>query len=280
MSVPVLGGRWRDVPHAAAPSHARAVTLQTRISSEARLRSSAIASTSYTATCGPGHAQRGDALIAAAKVHSSQVFSGVSGTRRRIIMMRHAESEDATENVRDHDRAITEMGRSAAQQVAKQMYDAGWEPDLIMCSDSVRTRETLEAMQAAYPALLEASAVFRGDLYTIAATDGQTRSHLSRLIVEETARMSACTVLCLGHNRGWEECASSFAGQKVKLRPCTAALLQEDAPSWSDAFSAPRSWKLIATLGPDLEAQDEEALSDRLRAKPDTAVVNNNVAAA
>lgn len=95
----------------------QAVTLQTRISSEARLRSSAIASTSYTATCGPGHAQRGDALIAAAKVHSSQVFSGVSGTRRRIIMMRHAESEDATENVRDHDRAITEMGRSAAQQV-------------------------------------------------------------------------------------------------------------------------------------------------------------------
>ena len=33
------------------------------------------------------------------------------------------------------------------------MYDEGWSPDLIMCSDSVRTRQTLEAMQAAYPAL-------------------------------------------------------------------------------------------------------------------------------
>lgn len=33
------------------------------------------------------------------------------------------------------------------------MYDEGWFPDLIMCSDSVRTRQTLEAMQAAYPAL-------------------------------------------------------------------------------------------------------------------------------
>lgn len=162
-SVPVLGGRWRDIPHAAAPSHARvcarsalslpvqpiwfavspcaprianpgrdvaclpaatlslrdvqAVAMQMRLSSEARLRSSAIASTSYAAPCGHGHARRGHALIAAAKVHSSQVFSGVSGTRRRIIMMRHAESEDATEDVRDHDRAITELGRSAAQQV-------------------------------------------------------------------------------------------------------------------------------------------------------------------
>ena len=57
----------------------------------------------------------------------------------------------------------------------------------------------------------EASAVFRGDLYTIAATDGQTRTHLAQLIVEETSRVRSCTVLCLGHNRGWEECASSFA---------------------------------------------------------------------
>lgn len=53
--------------------------------------------------------------------------------------------------------------------------------------------------------------MFRGDLYTIAATDGQTRTHLAQLIVEETSRVRSCTVLCLGHNRGWEECASSFA---------------------------------------------------------------------
>ncbi len=64
--------------------------------------------------------------------------------------------------------------------------------------------------------------MFRGDLYTIAALDGQTRAHLMQLIVEETARMRACTVLCLGHNRGWEECASSFA---VRCTPPCGALL-------------------------------------------------------
>lgn len=42
---------------------------------------------------------------------------------------------------------------------------------------------------------------FRGDLYTIAALDGQTRSHLQRIIVGETAAADAQCVLCLGHNK-------------------------------------------------------------------------------
>ena len=47
----------------------------------------------------------------------SEIYSGVSGTRRRIIMMRHAESEGTSHGLRDHDRAITDGGRTAAQQV-------------------------------------------------------------------------------------------------------------------------------------------------------------------
>jgi hypothetical protein len=42
---------------------------------------------------------------------------GISATRRRIILMRHAESEGAGNTVRDHDRPITAFGRHTAQQV-------------------------------------------------------------------------------------------------------------------------------------------------------------------
>lgn len=39
--------------------------------------------------------------------------------RLRLVMMRHAESEDAAEGAaRDHDRQITAAGRQAAQQVS------------------------------------------------------------------------------------------------------------------------------------------------------------------
>lgn len=52
---------------------------------------------------------------------------------------------------------------------------------------------------------------FRGDLYTASALDGQTRARLTNHIVGKTKRLEYHTVLCLGHNRGWEETASSFA---------------------------------------------------------------------
>jgi hypothetical protein len=109
-------------------------------------------------------------------------------------------------------------------QVAQQLADLGWVADLVICSDSMRTRQTLEAMQEArvglevgavkfplsrhttssdsalfsqssrapagalesvtigacyLPCWLQSAKVhLRGDLYTIAALDGQTRSHL------------------------------------------------------------------------------------------------------
>lgn len=185
---------------------------------------------------------------------------GISATRRRIILMRHAESEGAGNTVRDHDRPITAFGRHTAQQVARQLTEAAWAPDLIMCSDSTRTRQTLEAMQAASPALRNATVCFRGDLYTASALDDQTRGRLTGHILGKTKRQPTSTVLCLGHNRGWEETASSFAGKKVKLRPCYAALLEDHASSWTEALDSTKLWHLVGTLVPQLASTDE---SDR-----------------
>ena len=63
-------------------------------------------------------------------------------------------------------------------QVAKQLQEHGWLPSVIMCSNSLRTQQTLDSMKDAVDALCNAEAHFRGSLYTIAALDGQTRRHL------------------------------------------------------------------------------------------------------
>lgn len=39
--------------------------------------------------------------------------------------------------------------RVTLKQVAQQLADLGWVADLVICSDSVRTRQTLDAMQDA-----------------------------------------------------------------------------------------------------------------------------------
>lgn len=63
-------------------------------------------------------------------------------------------------------------------QVAEKLAEKGWLPDLIVSSDSTRTKQTLDTMAEAHPAFSQADTLFRGSLYTVAALDGQTRKHL------------------------------------------------------------------------------------------------------
>ena len=66
----------------------------------------------------------------------------------------------------------------APAQVASKLAEKGWLPDVIVSSDSTRTRQTLATMAEAHPAFQDAATLFRGSLYTVAALDGQTRKHL------------------------------------------------------------------------------------------------------
>ena len=61
------------------------------------------------------------------------------------------------------------------------------------------------------PGCRHAETHFRGSLYTIAALDGMTRKHLQNVIVDACRQSMHECVLCLGHNKGWEEAATSFA---------------------------------------------------------------------
>merc|ERR1711976_488328 len=62
--------------------------------------------------------------------------------------------------------------------------------------------------------------------YTAAALDGHTRPELERTIVAESKAYTQRTIMCMGHNKGWEEAASSFAGEPIELQTCNAALLE------------------------------------------------------
>ena len=70
-------------------------------------------------------------------------------------------------------------------QVAQKLARRGWLPDLIMSSNSLRTRQTLQAMAEAAAAFGAAETHLLGSLYTVAALDGQTLKHLQ-------ARRPAC----------------------------------------------------------------------------------------
>lgn len=64
---------------------------------------------------------------------------------RTLILLRHAKAEGAAAS--DVERPLAERGRADAAAVGALLEDTGFEPDLVLCSSAVRTRETFEGVR-------------------------------------------------------------------------------------------------------------------------------------
>ncbi|BFV56662.1 histidine phosphatase family protein [Kitasatospora sp. CMC57] len=62
-------------------------------------------------------------------------------TPRRIIVLRHAKA-DWPNQVDDHERPLADRGRVQAPDAGRWLTDSGINPDYVLCSTSLRTRET------------------------------------------------------------------------------------------------------------------------------------------
>lgn len=167
-------------------------------------------------------------------------------------MLRHAKSSWENRSIRDHDRPLSRTGQRDAIKLSQNLLKLGWIPQLILSSDALRTRETLKIMQEQVQAFSEAEVNFISSFYSVAAMDGQTAEHLRQAICKYS-RDEINTVMCMGHNRGWEEAASVLSGVTVELKTCNAALLEATGKSWEEAFSlaGPGGWKLQGIVKPD-----------------------------
>ncbi|OVA19692.1 Histidine phosphatase superfamily [Macleaya cordata] len=189
--------------------------------------------------------------LAAASASAEEESSSKSAARR-LILLRHAESSWENRSVRDHDRPLSKAGRSDAVNVSSKLQQLGWVPELILSSDAARTQETLKIMQEQVQGFLEAEVHFISSFYSIAAMDGQTAEHLQQAICEYS-RDEMLTVMCMGHNRGWEEAASMLSGTAIELKTCNAALLEATGKSWDEAFALAGlgGWKLHGIVKPN-----------------------------
>ena len=68
----------------------------------------------------------------------------------RLILIRHAKSGWEDPFADDHARVLTERGRNAATALGRWMVDHGYLPQVILCSDSARTIETMDCIKAAF----------------------------------------------------------------------------------------------------------------------------------
>jgi phosphohistidine phosphatase len=107
---------------------------------------------------------------------------------KQVIVMRHAKSDWTGGPSSDHDRPLNARGRRAAAALGDWLRREGLLPDQVLCSSSMRTRETLVRLDL--PA--DTPTVFSRELYLAEPEE----------ILAVLRRAEGQRVLILGHNPG------------------------------------------------------------------------------
>jgi phosphohistidine phosphatase len=144
-----------------------------------------------------------------------------------LLLLRHAKSSWADEDMTDHERPLNPRGITAAGRMGRLCKELDLVPDRILTSDACRTRETVAG-------LTEASG-FQG-------TVTQTRSLYlaSPQSILETVREfggEARRLLVVGHNPGMQTLMSKLASTPIHCPTATISRFQIREPAvtaWAD----------------------------------------------
>ncbi|WP_375174794.1 histidine phosphatase family protein [Pseudooceanicola sp.] len=118
---------------------------------------------------------------------------------KRLILLRHAKSSWSNPELSDHDRPLNKRGRKSAKAIGKWLQDIGITPDLTLCSDAVRARETCKRLK------LGGEIQVRPDLYMASADK----------MLEAMQEAEGACVLMVAHNPG----IADFAQRLVTTPP-------------------------------------------------------------
>jgi phosphohistidine phosphatase len=157
----------------------------------------------------------------------------------RLLLLRHATAERAAPGQSDHQRALTKGGRKEAKSIGRALSRRGERIDLVLSSDSTRTRETWACV--AKKCDVEPELRFERSLYeaadylpAIRAEGGDARSlvvvghnpamHATAVALAADLAVPAAARLRLGFPKG-ALAVLDFDGDWATLKPHTMRLV-------------------------------------------------------
>jgi len=156
-------------------------------------------------------------------------------TQRELLLLRHAQAGAGSVSGRDYDRVLTDFGRTQPGPVGEALLEAGFKPQLVLCSASARTRETL--------GLLDDSGLCSGA--ELRFSEGLYECTTRQILMELAAVESAVErVLLLGHNPGLSDLATALSRRAVGLQPGDCAWLEFEH-DWQSLGSGPVKLKTL-----------------------------------
>ena len=150
---------------------------------------------------------------------------------KRLWLLRHAKSSWDQPSLPDPDRPLAPRGRRAAEVLAAHLAAADVRPTVVLCSSSLRTRETLAAI---LPALGDALEIrIERALYGAGAAQ----------LLDQLRQVSnkASSAMLIAHNPGIQDLAlalaaggPALAGLREKFPTGALAGLELDVERWRD----------------------------------------------
>lgn len=161
---------------------------------------------------------------------------------KHLLLMRHAKAVPAEAGMPDRDRPLAERGRRDSEAIGAEIARGGL-PDLVLCSPSRRTRETLDGVARAMP--MDVAAEFPEALY-----GGGEAAYLDAL---SDRGGDAGRILLIGHNPTVHALAIALAKDapaemRAKLPTAALAVLAFDVDDW--AGIRPGAGRLVSYLRP------------------------------
>lgn len=126
---------------------------------------------------------------------------------RTVFLLRHAKSSWSDSTLPDIERPLAPRGEQAAKKIARYVRKQKIHPALVLCSPSVRTRRTLEA--------IEPSLGTRCTVEFVPALYAASHHELIRQL--QALNDSVASVMLVGHNPGLQELALALASHGADL---------------------------------------------------------------
>jgi phosphohistidine phosphatase len=126
---------------------------------------------------------------------------------RTVILLRHGKSSWSDSTLADIDRPLAPRGERASRRIAKYMRRKKIRPEIVLCSPSLRTRQTLDAIKPSLGKRCPVEVV--PQLY--AASEQELLERLQAL------PESVSSVMLIGHNPGLQNLALVLASRGADL---------------------------------------------------------------
>ncbi len=145
---------------------------------------------------------------------------------KKLILIRHANSENSSETGKDIDRKLTSEGMKNASLVGKYLKDEGVLPQAIISSNAQRALLTAELVASQLEFPIE-NVMIEGNLYEVSVRGFY--DFLSR------QNDNLDTLLVIGHNPAITYVADYLCNQEVNgMSPASVVQINFQVQSWSD----------------------------------------------